>query len=438
MEEEKDEIYRVFEYKDNNPILLLETADKVEAVEFILSNYSRDTLESQSVLVELNIDSNLFWGNKHESVNILINKSISDCLSKLNGFVMPYLNIQNVKIIEFEKKQFNFNRNESVVKKELSIIAKQLNLNTTIFDIPQLGNVYIPIKAINKFLDKSASNKSVDYNTHYSVMYKLLDIIKKAKIVEIHSNYNKNEATEIRSPKEGFTGNLAFIRSYGAIKSSNEKEVLWIKLSLKHILDRKDCVTKNLYSYEIECLEVDKKEKIESAVPHHVEPSTTTQCTYRLNPSMAYDSISLANLLHNVEKSYDKGKEIELRHPIANSSNLAKNQTTHLISSNSISLAKLLLDVKKSYDEEKNILDASKESEKLLIEPGNNILKEYLRQNNFLDRETQEKIVNDKGTHITTNVDTRLDSEIETIKDKLESLHEDQEESNTKSVRKKR
>ncbi|MBQ0156488.1 MAG: hypothetical protein KBT22_07935, partial [Bacteroidales bacterium] len=163
MEEEKDEIYRVFEYKDNNPILLLETADKVEAVEFILSNYSRDTLESQSVLVELNIDSNLFWGNKHESVNILINKSISDCLSKLNGFVMPYLNIQNVKIIEFEKKQFNFNRNESVVKKELSIIAKQLNLNTTIFDIPQLGNVYIPIKAINKFLDKSASNKSVDY-----------------------------------------------------------------------------------------------------------------------------------------------------------------------------------------------------------------------------------------------------------------------------------
>jgi len=393
MEEEKDEIYRVFEYKDNNPILLLETADKVEAVEFILSNYSRDTLESQSVLVELNIDSNLFWGNKHESVNILINKSISDCLSKLNGFVMPYLNIQNVKITEFEKKQFNFNRNESVVKKELSIIAKQLNLNTTIFDIPQLGNVYIPIKAINKFLDKSASNKSVDYNTHYSVMYKLLDIIKKAKIVEIHSNYNKDEATEIRSPKEGFTGNLAFIRSYGAIKSSNEKEVLWIKLSLKHILDRKDCVTKNLYSYEVECLEVDKKEKIESAVPHHVEPSTTTQCTYRLNPSMAYDSISLANLLHNVEKSYDKGK---------------------------------------------NILDASKESEKLLIEPGNNILKEYLRQNNFLDRETQEKIVNDKGTHITTNVDTRLDSEIETIKDKLESLHEDQEESNTKSVRRRR
>ncbi len=393
MEEEKDEIYRVFEYKDNNPILLLETADKVEAVEFILSNYSRDTLESQSVLVELNIDSNLFWGNKHESVNILINKSISDCLSKLNGFVIPYLNIQNVKIIEFEKKQFNFNRNESVVKKELSIIAKQLNLNTTIFDIPQLGNVYIPIKAINKFLDKSASNKSVDYNTHYSVMYKLLDIIKKTKIVEIHSNYNKNEATEIRSPKEGFTGNLAFIRSYGAIKSSNEKEVLWIKLSLKHILDRKDCVTKNLYSYEVECLEVDKKEKIESAVPHHVEPSTTTQCTYRLNPSMAYDSISLANLLHNVEKSYDKGK---------------------------------------------NILDASKESEKLLIEPGNNILKEYLRQNNFLDRETQEKIVNDKGTHITTNVDTRLDSEIETIKDKLESLHEDQEESNTKSVRRRR
>ncbi len=393
MEEEKDEIYRVFEYKDNNPILLLETADKVEAVEFILSNYSRDTLESQSVLVELNIDSNLFWENKHESVNILINKSISDCLSKLNGFVMPYLNIQNVKIIEFEKKQFNFNRNESVVKKELSIIAKQLNLNTTIFDIPQLGNVYIPIKAINKFLDKSASNKSVDYNTHYSVMYKLLDIIKKTKIVEIHSNYNKNEATEIRSPKEGFTGNLAFIRSYGAIKSSNEKEVLWIKLSLKHILDRKDCVTKNLYSYEVECLEVDKKEKIESAVPHHVEPSTTTQCTYRLNPSMAYDSISLANLLHNVEKSYDKGK---------------------------------------------NILDASKESEKLLIEPGNNILKEYLRQNNFLDRETQEKIVNDKGIHITTNVDIRLNSEIETIKDKQESQQEDQEESNTKSVRKKR
>ena len=60
-----------------------------------------------------------------------------------------------------------------------------------------------------------------------------------------------------------------------------------------------------------------------------------------------------------------------------------------------------------------------------------------MRQNNFFDRETQEKIVNDKGIHITTNVDIRLYSEIETIKDKLESQQEDQEESNTKSVRKK-
>ena len=56
----------------------------------------------------------------------------------------------------------------------------------------------------------------------------------------------------------------------------------------------------------------------------------------------------------------------------------------------------------------------------------------------YIDELARQETVIKKSNDICQNLDSLMDSEIETIKDKLESQQEDQEESNTKSVRRRR
>ena len=56
----------------------------------------------------------------------------------------------------------------------------------------------------------------------------------------------------------------------------------------------------------------------------------------------------------------------------------------------------------------------------------------------YIDELARQETVIKKLNDICQNLDSLMDSEIETIKDKLESQQEDQEESNTKSVRRRR
>ncbi len=56
----------------------------------------------------------------------------------------------------------------------------------------------------------------------------------------------------------------------------------------------------------------------------------------------------------------------------------------------------------------------------------------------YIDELACQETVIKKSNDICQNLDSLMDSEIETIKDKLESQQEDQEETNTKSVRRRR
>jgi len=87
------------------------------------------------------------------------------------------------------------------------------------------------------------------------------------------------------------------------------------------------------------------------------------------------------------------------------------------------------------------------ETKKVIIDNCNSIIQEIeLKQKNIqysLAYEKAEearhvKVLLDKARNTCETTLSVLDSEIETIKDKLESLHEDQEESNTKSIRRRR
>ena len=62
----------------------------------------------------------------------------------------------------------------------------------------------------------------------------------------------------------------------------------------------------------------------------------------------------------------------------------------------------------------------------------------FFQEFEIAEKKRHEIKVLEMSKDISNKIDKALDSEIGTIKDKLESLHEDQEESNTKSVRRRR
>lgn len=204
------------------------------------------------------------------------------------GLVKPNLSKQTVRIVKADNHPFNTEQKTTDLKKEVVAYAEKNGIIGTMSnkESGDKGEVRISKSSISKFVDDSASDKSTDMNTHLSVLPIIKDVIKESIEAEVHPDYGKVDG--VRSINNPINKNILIHRCYGATEI-NEK-VYRVKVTLKEDITNNDA--KKAYSYE-----VTKIELIENTNGEAVTPS-----------SSAKSSITGANLLKGIEKSYDKGK----------------------------------------------------------------------------------------------------------------------------------
>ena len=152
------------------------------------------------------------------------------------------------------------------------------------------GDVRISNTAIDKYLSQSAVNKSDRKDVHLAVLRVLPEVLKTSVDAETHPDFLKGDDGK-RSVENGFNKDVLVHRCYGAVELDGE--MYRVKITLKE--DPRDVSSPHTtHSYE-----ATKIELIAGTWENRRGPSPNTK-----------SSISGANLLKDVEMSYDKGKKL--------------------------------------------------------------------------------------------------------------------------------
>lgn len=153
------------------------------------------------------------------------------------------------------------------------------------------GEIRISNAAIDKYLSESAIEKSDSKDVHMAVLRILPDVIRESVDAEQHADYLKGK-DGMRDKKNGINPDVTIHRLYGAVRMNGK--LYRVKVTLKE--NKRTRETTKAYSYEAT--------KIELLAGQHGDVTMTS-------PRNSNNSITAANLLKGVEKSYDAGHFFE-------------------------------------------------------------------------------------------------------------------------------
>ena len=153
------------------------------------------------------------------------------------------------------------------------------------------GNVKISSTAVNKYLSESAVAKSDSKDVHLAVLKKLPEIIHDSVDVETTPDFKKDE-NGVRKVGNEINKNVLIHRCYGAVEINGN--IYRVKITLKEYKDKNEA--NKAYSYEATKIEL-------FAGTLANDRKTTT------DPG-TNNSISVANLLKDVEMSYRPGVKV--------------------------------------------------------------------------------------------------------------------------------
>ena len=179
------------------------------------------------------------------------------------------------------------------------------------------GDIRISNAAVDKYLSQSAVDKSDSKDVHLSVLKVLPDVIRESVDAEQHADFKKGE-NGVRSAENGINPNVTIHRLYGAVRMDGK--VYRVKVTLKKNTRTKE--TPKAYSYEATKIELLEGSLSQTEGSHNLEPSNSKSevsagqhgnvsgltSTF---PRYSDKSITAANLLNGVEKSYGGGKFFE-------------------------------------------------------------------------------------------------------------------------------
>lgn len=153
------------------------------------------------------------------------------------------------------------------------------------------GDIRISNAAVDKYLSQSAVDKSDSKDVHLSVLKVLPDVIRESVDAEQHADFKKGK-DGVRSAENGVNPNVTIHRLYGAVRMDGK--VYRVKVTLKEDV-KSERSAKKAYSYEATKIELLAGTLVK---PEGDDPNTN-------------NSITAANLLNGVEKSYGGGKFFE-------------------------------------------------------------------------------------------------------------------------------
>ena len=179
------------------------------------------------------------------------------------------------------------------------------------------GDIRISNAAVDKYLSQSAVDKSESKDVHLAVLKVLPDVIRESVDAEQHADFKKGE-DGVRSAANGVNPNVTIHRLYGAVRMDGK--LYRVKVTLKENTRTKD--TPKAYSYEATKIELLEGSLSQTEGSHNLEPSNSKSevsagqhgnvsgltSTF---PRYSDKSITAANLLNGVDKSYDGGKFFE-------------------------------------------------------------------------------------------------------------------------------
>ena len=208
------------------------------------------------------------------------------------GLVMPGLAEKEVNVVSVPKHDFEGTGKEALQQAE--IWAKE-NIVGTHKATDSDGKEFeysIGNKAVEKYVSKSSTVNSENVGIHLSVLKKLPDVIANSIETEVHPDYEKGSGG--RSSKSDINEQSLIHRFYGAVDIDG---VLYkVKTTIREYAD--ESRTSKAHNYEV------TKIKLLEA------PSGNNDVTTEPVAMTSNNSISGANLLQGVEKSYDKGKNL--------------------------------------------------------------------------------------------------------------------------------
>jgi site-specific DNA-cytosine methylase len=153
------------------------------------------------------------------------------------------------------------------------------------------GDIRISNAAVDKYLSQSAVDKSESKDVHLAVLKVLLDVIRESVDAEQHADFKKGK-DGVRSAANGVNPNVTIHRLYGAVRMDGK--LYRVKVTLKE--DKTSKEPKVPHSYEATKIEL--------------FAGTLGNSDNSLSPN-TNNSITAANLLNGVDKSYDGGKFFE-------------------------------------------------------------------------------------------------------------------------------
>ncbi|MGP1515514.1 MAG: ADP-ribosyltransferase-containing protein [Bacteroidales bacterium] len=150
------------------------------------------------------------------------------------------------------------------------------------------GKIRISKNAIDKYLSNSSVAKSANKDVHLSALKVLPQIIKESIIGETHADYIKDKYGE-RKEGNAINKDVNIHRLYGAVEIDGK--MYRTKTTVKEIANREE---QKAYNYEIT----------------EIELLSGNLSGENISTTRPNNSISVAKILQNVEKSHEKGKKL--------------------------------------------------------------------------------------------------------------------------------
>ena len=209
------------------------------------------------------------------------------------GTVMPGLNDAEVKVVDVPRHDFTGTGKQALASAKKWAKENITGVHSYVHDGMKPFDYVISNKSIDKYLSATSVNNSENMGIHLSVLKKLPDVISESIETEEHADYTKGNDGK-RSLVNPVNDKELIHRFYGSV-SINGK-VYRVKTTIKEYSDASH--EAKAYNYE-----VTKIELIDA-------PFTGVDDSSNQMAMTTTNSISVAKLLKDVEKSYDKGKKL--------------------------------------------------------------------------------------------------------------------------------
>lgn len=208
------------------------------------------------------------------------------------GIVMPGLNEAEVRVVDVPRHDFAGTGKEALKAAEKWAKSHITGTHTATDSRGEEFKYSISNDAVEKYVSRSATDKSENIGVHLAALKKLPEIISESVEAEVHAVYKKENG--IRTEQSEINAESLVHRFYGAAKIDGT--LYRVKTTMREYADAN--MSTVTHSYEVTGIEL-----LEA-------PSDNTKSTAEPLAMTSNSSINVANLLKGVEKSYDPEKKL--------------------------------------------------------------------------------------------------------------------------------